>query len=531
MKKRLALLCAALCVAVPLVTPTLAADAEIHIEERNAENGVRFCRLKLSGADTDGSVFVTVYSESGQMKRFAQYEAAPSVSVMLDGVEDADNVRAIWVRGDFAPVAVVDLVWPHEVETKSYEEFAKAVMNLTRNCNVLRNLPTKEDSVGEYALARLIVSSKAPLPSLREYPYISRISDAAGHTVLQFSTAAEAKACAEYLRKRLPPGGYAEPDALISIEPMEGEDCGENVSDAVMSWGVSVIHADEQAATLLECGIRRTVTVAVVDSGVDGGNPLFEGRLKGGYDFIDDDDDPTDEYRHGTHVAGIIVDCTRNLDIRIMPVRVTDERGQGSLFGVSAGIIYAADNGADVINLSFGGDLSHYIDEAVEYAISKGVVVVASAGNDKKNVKDYSPAHLEACITVSAVDKSLNPASFSNYGKGVDLAAPGVDITSCVLNGERRTLRGTSQAAPHVSACAAMLLSEFPDLTPAEVKERLTSEADKPSGWDMKYGKGLVDMRESSKRFYALFHEGTDAPSYEPLPPADAPSYGPLPPA
>ena len=158
------------------------------------------------------------------------------------------------------------------------------------------------------------------------------------------------------------------------------------------------------------------------------------------------------------------------------------------------------------------GAHSAYIDEAVDYAISKNVVVVVAAGNEKENARNYCPAHIPACITVSAVDSNLNPAKFNNFGAGVDLAAPGVGINSAMSGGGYQSKSGTSVAAPHVSACAAMLRAEFPALTPAQVKEQFLGTLRRPEGWDTKYGAGVLDMesfiKATPRNLFAVLYEG-----------------------
>ena len=440
------------------------------------------------------------------MKQFESRDAASSVRVTLRETTKTERVLAVWVRDDFTPVAFADTAFLRNIEAESYEEFVNAVADMIRSYDKSRDWSGAENA-DEYACARLIIGCREPLPDLSGYPYVRKISDTEGHIILQFSSPDEARACAEDLAGRLPPGSYVEPDAPFFVTPLEGEECAESALDDTLSWGASVIHADQRAENLASRGILSAVTVAVVDSGVDDTHEFLAGRVVSGYDYVDYDNDPTDEYYHGTHVAGTVVDCTPGLYVNIMPVRVLDAAGGGNALSISMGIRYAADHGADVINLSVGGGLSSIIDEAVAYAIAKNIIVVAAAGNDKRDAGHDSPAHLAECITVSAVDKNLKPASFSNFGEGVDLAAPGVDIKSCVPGGGYRTKRGTSMAAPHVSACAAMLRSEFPALTPSQAHERLIGAAQRPLDWDETYGAGVVDMREASEQLYAILYK------------------------
>ena len=194
----------------------------------------------------------------------------------------------------------------------------------------------------------------------------------------------------------------------------------------------------------------------VVDSGV-AEHAALDGHISSGWDMIEDDREAQDENGHGTHVAGIVLDVACDLDISVMPVRVLNGEGKGSSLTVSLGIRYAADNGADVINLSLGGLHSNYKDDSVAYALGKGVTVVVAAGNDSTDTAAFCPAHIDGCITVSAVNESLDLADFSNWGSEVDFCAPGVGVCSTVPGGYAY-LNGTSMAAPHISGLAALLL-------------------------------------------------------------------------
>ncbi len=223
----------------------------------------------------------------------------------------------------------------------------------------------------------------------------------------------------------------------------------------------------------------------------------MSGRIQnGGYDYVDNDSDPSDKHYHGTHVAGTIVDCTPGLNVKVLPVRVLNAEGKGSSFNVGNGIKYAADHGAKVINLSLGGTHSIYKDENIEYAINKGVIVVVAAGNDNRDTEYHCPAHLKEAIVVAAVDENDRKASFSNFGDSVDVAAPGVGIISCVPGGSYQSLNGTSMAAPHVSAVAAMFKLKQPSMTPAQVETMIKENVRDlgSSGWDRYYGSGILDL-------------------------------------
>jgi hypothetical protein len=233
------------------------------------------------------------------------------------------------------------------------------------------------------------------------------------------------------------------------------------------------------------------ITIAIVDSGVNATHPDLQPNMVAGYDFVDDDATPTDFFGHGTHVAGIAAAKGSNgigisgiaPNAKIMPVRVLDAGGLGSYMDIAQGIVYAADKGAKVINLSLGGTgYSSTIDAAAQYAVSKGAVVVAAAGNDGTNELFY-PASLPSVISVGSVDDvfpSPTVSYVSYYGKG-DIVAPGENVFStCTVSGSAPPCStgyavdsGTSMASPEVAGAAALLLSAKVATTPGQVREAL----------------------------------------------------------
>jgi len=263
-----------------------------------------------------------------------------------------------------------------------------------------------------------------------------------------------------------------------------------------------------------------SVVVAVVDTGVDYTHPELAGRMwtdgsgHFGYDFVSNDTDPKDECGHGTHVAGTIAAEINNgaggtgvaPGVKIMAVRVLGADGSGYDSWVASGIRWAADHGANVINLSLGSPYPDaVIEDAVDYAYGRGCVVVAAAGNSGGPV-GY-PAAYESAIAVSATDQNDQKADFSNYGPEIEVAAPGVDIYSTLptyhvtLNDWGYSMNydyldGTSMATPHVSGAVALLLSEYLTLTNSEVKNALVQHSDDlgSPGRDDYYGYGRIDV-------------------------------------
>lgn len=247
------------------------------------------------------------------------------------------------------------------------------------------------------------------------------------------------------------------------------------------------------------------VTVAVVDSGVDMTHPDLVAHLRtDGYDFSGEDSDPSDENGHGTNVAGIIAATVNNAegiaglapDVSILPVRVMNAEGYGSDNDIARGIRYAADQGAQVINLSLGATVSDEepeslpVSDAIRYAQEKGALVVVAAGNDFVDLPNVIVGDNPDVLVVAATDPNDRKARFSNYGKQISVAAPGVHIlstmptypvylTSDELPDDERFkqdydyMSGTSQATPYVSALAALLFSAQPGWDAAQVRQTL----------------------------------------------------------
>ncbi|MBW4547955.1 MAG: S8 family peptidase [Symplocastrum torsivum CPER-KK1] len=216
------------------------------------------------------------------------------------------------------------------------------------------------------------------------------------------------------------------------------------------------------------------VTVAVIDTGISPVPDLKTTKFVKGYDFVNDRIEAFDDAGHGTHVAGTIAQSTNNAygvagiayESTLMPLKVLASSGGGTVADIAEAIRFAADNGADVINMSLGGaGESKLMEEAIAYAYQKGVVIVAAAGNANQNSASY-PARYRHVIGVAALDSAGIKAPYSNFGAGVDISAPGGSETGKILQntidpqtGEGVFIgyQGTSMAAPHVAGVAALV--------------------------------------------------------------------------
>lgn len=279
-------------------------------------------------------------------------------------------------------------------------------------------------------------------------------------------------------------------DLTIANEanPMGEWAWGGNSTDGLTQYATDMIGLPTAHQTSLGEG----VIVAVIDTGVQANHPYLAGHIASwGYDFVDDDSDPSDSFDHidndgdglideatghGTHIAGII--HTTAPAATILPVRVLDSDGRGNLYLIVEAIEYAVFNGARVINLSLGSTFdSALLADALAFAEQRKVVVVAAAGNLNSDVPQY-PAAYDNVIGVAAVTPDSTRMDGSNYGAWVDLAAPGLSIYSSFPNDTYAWWSGTSMATPFVAGTAALILSQAYGLKSADVAARMVDSAE-----------------------------------------------------
>ncbi len=294
-------------------------------------------------------------------------------------------------------------------------------------------------------------------------------------------------------------------------------------------WGIEKIQAPEAWNT--EKG-KASIVIAILDTGVDydhedlAGNMWKDSSSYYGYDFVNVDNYPDDDHSdsHGTHCAGIAAAVTDNSTgiagvswkSEIMAVKVLDSLGWGILSDEIDGIDYAANQGADIISMSFGtvdyppssSDLER---DAINDAYNKGCLLVAASGNDNRRYIAY-PAAYDKVIAVGASDSNDNRCNFSNYGSELDVVAPGSGILSTVREGMGRAEFnnnydyewGTSMATPFVAGLGALILSHLGGLAPSDVRRIIekTAEDIPPSGWDQETGWGRINAYYALTAYY-----------------------------
>ncbi|TYS47807.1 S8 family peptidase [Bacillus infantis] len=302
----------------------------------------------------------------------------------------------------------------------------------------------------------------------------------------------------QFFRER-PDIAYAEPNFILMQN--ETQLPNDQLYREKYQWNLPAI--DIEKAWDISKG-DEDIIIAVVDTGVDMDHPDLRKRLMKGYNVMQNSSDFDDDNGHGTHVAGIIASETNNgegiagitWNNRIMPVKAMGSKGYGYTFDIAKGIIWAADHGADVINLSLGNyQPSAFLEEAIRYAYDKGAVLISAAGNDNSEQPSF-PAAFPEVLSVSAVSYTGEKAEFSNYGYYIDVTAPGVYIPSTYFKNQYAALSGTSMASPHVAGLAGLILSVNPDLSNREVMNIIKGTARDigEEGRDAYFGNGLIDI-------------------------------------
>ncbi len=350
-------------------------------------------------------------------------------------------------------------------------------------------------------IAKRFKLSPAPLEQFGSRPiYRLRIMD--GTDVLQ--------RVAELQADSLNRVEFAEPNFQIEAPEARGNSwsIGGGTTQYVNQWFRDPLRIAEAHKQTQGEGVK----IAVLDTGIDLNHPAFAGRLIQGYDFVDDDNNPSEEgtfginpgFGHGTHVAGLASLIAPQA--QIMPVRVLDENGVGNIWVLAEALSFAADpdrntltnDGVDVINLSLatrrqttllaniigeitcsgGDDLKLGDVEECEIPGQKGIVVVAGSGNRNSDIQEFPAAeNLAGLISVAASNQNDQLAAFSNFGSWVQIAAPGQSILSSIPGGNYGTWNGTSMSTPLVAGAAALIRSQNNDWTAFQTVERIMVSA------------------------------------------------------
>ncbi len=262
------------------------------------------------------------------------------------------------------------------------------------------------------------------------------------------------------------------------------------------------------------------ILIAILDTGADLAHDDLKDKLRSDidWDFVNDDDDAQDDYGHGTHVTGIAAAATNNAQgvvgvgwgAEVLPLKVLNNKGSGSIADIIAAIYYATDHGAHIINMSLSTSAEFDLQcsqlpalvEALEYAYYHDVLTVVSAGNDSNDAGRVIPANCPYVLTVAATDANDAIASFSNYGSVVDIAAPGKSIYSTYLGNSYSTKSGTSMAAPIIAGVASLVQAAHPTYTVTQVAAALVDQAVDlgDQGWDPIFGYGRVNAAQAVQR-------------------------------
>jgi serine protease len=358
-----------------------------------------------------------------------------------------------------------------EVFIKIKPQFAGKLVANTKTLNVFREAPFLTNTVASANISKV------------EKPF-SNVKNKDLNNIIRLKLKESDKL--DDIIDKLKQDGYYEYVEKVRIRQIIGTP---NDTDFASQWFLNKVKAPE--AWDVNPG-GNTVKVAVVDNAIQTNHVDLAANMLPGKDMsVSNDNDPNppnSSFSHGTHVAGIVSAVTNNglgiasagnNKVKIIPIKATpDGANPNSIWYGFEGIIWAVDNGAKIISLSWGGvGYSQTEQDVINYAFNNGVVVVAAAGNDNNEEASY-PAAYDHVISVASLDNTDAKSSFSTYGTTVDISAPGRGILSTIPFDLYASFNGTSMATPLVSSCLAYLWSCFPSLTPIQLEQILKSTAD-----------------------------------------------------
>jgi subtilisin len=267
----------------------------------------------------------------------------------------------------------------------------------------------------------------------------------------------------------------------------------------VLPWGIRRVGVPQLPSNLQKgTGVR----VGVIDTGIDVNHPDLAGNYAGGINLVSSTSFPNDDNGHGTHVSGTIAAVNNSRGVvgiasqaRLYAIKAFDREGNSSISDIVRGIEWAIRQNIQVLNLSFGSsEPSEALRSALAQAYRAGIVLVASAGNDGTGNSINYPARYAGVLAVGATTEGSRIASFSSRGRQLDVVAPGEDILSTGLRGTYERLSGTSMSSPHVAGVAALIVSQYPSLTPRQVNSIIRRTSIRLRGYSSSsQGSGLVN--------------------------------------
>ena len=459
-----------------------------------------------NAGDEGAKAIVEKHKKAKRRARLITAAACVAVIAAVAGV--------VWYIATMPKVGSTRISLPHGVELGEIEDFDEKI---DRAQKLREEYDSNDIKSGEAAANRILLIYTGKSLNLSKFKVVAAMTDGEMIT-LQFNDAAEAERCYTYLYD-LPETQFISMDRYyqaanqadeIDTLPVTSHDFGVTPYHSpysgcdYYSWGVEAMEMDRYAAYLAEALPGKEAVVAVIDSGVEP-NDETKDRILEGKNVVTGGNGQKDPDGHGTHVSGTILDATRGLNVKILPVtpqmsisyndRESYEKALLQCIStICTALDYAIEQKVQVVNMSLGFEcpdeksvLHYYLDKAIK----SGITVVVAAGNNGDDASSYCPAHHEACITVAANDANGDPADFSNYGSAVDVIAPGVAVLSYVPAPDYMDVyQGTSMASPHVAALAVMLWLEY-EPTPANMERFIRAYCDGKVKDSRDYGEGM----------------------------------------
>ena len=381
------------------------------------------------------------------------------------------------------------------------------VLGLSAMVFALTFTTSRAGETGYWAKSRILVQTRAGLDDTQLQKILSRHGGRSGRRmkniqthVVQLPADADERVAVELLLRN-PHIKSAEIDKLVSPEQTGNDTYYKS------AWHLPKI----QAPAAWDASLGTGVTIAILDSGIDGSHPDLQGKLVAGWNIYDNNSNTADVYGHGTKVAGSAAAASNNgtgvtgvaWNAKLMPVRISDTAGYAFFSTISEGVYWAADHGAKVVNISYAVQGSASVQAAANYLRSKGGIVVNSAGNT--GAADNTLAN-SALITVSATGASDARPSWSSFGSYVDVSAPGAGIWTTVRGGGYAAVSGTSFSSPITAGVVALMMSANTALKPTELENILKTTALDigVAGTDDYYGTGRINAAAAVQKAVSL---------------------------